>query len=142
MAVLEFLARTAGAGFVAADLAPGRRIVRIAFGSSHLAGRKRRRSGLARHWRPVRFTAIASGERRCFGMHLVHFERLGLRLLGGLLDQFDAREMLHVTFGSALARYGTEIKSTLRANEDAHYAAIEAHFDRHLAAFAEGAEGK
>ena len=62
--------------------------------------------------------------------------------LPDVLDQFDAREMLHVTFGSALARYGTEIKSTLRANEDAHYAAIEAHFDRHLAAFAEGAEGK
>ena len=33
--------------------------------------------------------------------------------LPAVLDQFDAREMLHVTFGSALARYETEIKSTL-----------------------------
>lgn len=53
-------------------------------------------------------------------------------------DQFDAREMLHVTFGSALARYGGAIKATLRAHEEAHYAALEAHFDRHLAAFATG----
>ncbi|MEZ4770474.1 MAG: tagaturonate epimerase family protein [Caldilineales bacterium] len=58
--------------------------------------------------------------------------------LPAVLDQFDAREMLHVTFGSALARYGADIKRTLRANEESHYAAIEAHFDRHLAAFAEG----
>jgi tagaturonate epimerase len=57
--------------------------------------------------------------------------------LPAVLDQFDAREMLHVTFGSALLRYGDAIKATLRSHEDAHYAAIEAHFDRHLAAFAE-----
>lgn len=56
--------------------------------------------------------------------------------LPAVLDQFDAREMLHVTFGSALARYGDAIKATLRAHEEAHYAALEAHFDRHLAAFA------
>ncbi len=58
--------------------------------------------------------------------------------LPAVLDQFDAREMLHVTFGSALQRYGAAIKATLRAHEEAHYAAIEAHFDRHLAAFAGG----
>jgi len=62
--------------------------------------------------------------------------------LPAVLDQFDAREMLHVTFGSALQRYGDAIKTTLRAHEDAHYAAIEAHFDRHLAAFAGKGEGK
>ncbi len=58
--------------------------------------------------------------------------------LPGVLDQFDAREMLHVTFGSALSRYGHDIKATLRVHEEAHYAAIEAHFDRHLASFAIG----
>ena len=58
--------------------------------------------------------------------------------LPAVLDQFDAREMLHVTFGSALTRYGDDIKATLRAHEEVHYAAIEAHFDRHLAAFATG----
>jgi hypothetical protein len=55
-----------------------------------------------------------------------------------VLDQFDAREMLHVTFGSALTRYGDAIKATLRGHEEVHYAALEAHFDRHLAAFATG----
>jgi hypothetical protein len=53
-----------------------------------------------------------------------------------VLDHFDGREMLHVTFGSALARYGGDIKTTLRAHEEAHYSAIQAHFDRHLAPFA------
>ncbi|MEA3334885.1 MAG: tagaturonate epimerase family protein [Chloroflexota bacterium] len=57
-------------------------------------------------------------------------------VLPDVLDQFDAREMLHVTFGSALARYGDQIKAALIANEEAHYAAIETHFDRHLAPFA------
>jgi len=56
--------------------------------------------------------------------------------LPGVPDQFDAREMLHVTFGSALARYGDDIKAALIANEEVHYATIEAHFDRHLAPFA------
>jgi hypothetical protein len=63
-------------------------------------------------------------------------EELTDDVLPAVLDQFDAREMLHVTFGSALQRYGDAIKATLRAHEDAHYAALEAHFDRHLAAFA------
>ena len=55
--------------------------------------------------------------------------------LPDVLDQFDAREMLHVTFGSALARFGNEIKTTLMAHEDAHYAALEHHFNRHLKPF-------
>lgn len=56
--------------------------------------------------------------------------------LPAVLDQFDARQMLHVTFGSALARYGDQLKAVLRAHEEVHYAAIEAHFNRHLAPFA------
>ncbi len=52
-----------------------------------------------------------------------------------LLDQFDARQVLHVTFGSILAAVGGEIKSLLARHEDVHYAALEAHFLRHLAAF-------
>ena len=56
--------------------------------------------------------------------------------LPDVVDQFDAREMLHVTFGSALARYGDVLKAALVAHEDAHYDAIERHFDRHLAPFA------
>ncbi len=49
-----------------------------------------------------------------------------------LLDQFDARQVLHVTFGSMLDRFGGEILSVLAAYEDAHYEALEAHFEKHL----------
>ncbi len=56
--------------------------------------------------------------------------------LPSLLDQFDAREVLHVTFGSALAQFGPEILAALRAHETEHYAALERHFIRHLQPFA------
>lgn len=52
-----------------------------------------------------------------------------------LLDQFDARQVLHVTFGSILATFGDEIKSILAQYEEVHYAALEAHFRRHLQGF-------
>lgn len=55
--------------------------------------------------------------------------------LPALLDQFDARQVLHVTFGSALAAFGVEIKAILARHEEVHYAALETHFRRHLAAF-------
>jgi len=57
--------------------------------------------------------------------------------LSALLDQFDARQVLHVTFGSVLDRFGGEILSVLAANEEAHYAALEAHFEKHLSPFVE-----
>lgn len=56
--------------------------------------------------------------------------------LASLLDQFDAREMLHVTFGSALAAYGGRLLAVLRARPDAYDANLERHFIRHLGAFA------
>jgi tagaturonate epimerase len=56
--------------------------------------------------------------------------------LASLLDQFDAREMLHVTFGSALAAYGERLLAVLRSHPDAYDANLERHFIRHLAAFA------
>ncbi len=49
-----------------------------------------------------------------------------------VLDQFDAREMLHVTFGSALARYGVRLKESLRDHEEAYAAALRTHIGRHL----------
>jgi hypothetical protein len=52
-----------------------------------------------------------------------------------LLDQFDAREVLHVTFGSVLDHYRRRLMETLEAHEEEHYAALEAHFKRHLASF-------
>jgi hypothetical protein len=56
--------------------------------------------------------------------------------LPGILDQFDTREALHVTFGSALAQYGDDIRGTLISHEAEHYAALEAHFIKHLMPFA------
>jgi hypothetical protein len=56
--------------------------------------------------------------------------------LPGVLDQFDTREALHVTFGSALAQYGGDIRGTLISHEAEHYAALEAHFIKHLLPFA------
>jgi hypothetical protein len=55
--------------------------------------------------------------------------------LAGVLDLFDGREVLHVTFGSALDRFRERLLATLDAHEEAYYAALEAHFQRHLAPF-------
>jgi tagaturonate epimerase len=52
-----------------------------------------------------------------------------------MLDQFDSRQVLHVTFGSTLASFGEAIRTTLRAHEQDYYAALESHFVRHLAPF-------
>jgi len=60
--------------------------------------------------------------------------------LASVLDTFDGREALHVTFGSALDRFGSRLKELLAANEEAHYAALEAHFVKHLAPFAPAME--
>ena len=54
------------------------------------------------------------------------------RNLAGLLDQFDARQVFHVTFGAALDRFGPHIHETLRAHENVYYAALETHFKKHL----------
>ena len=61
---------------------------------------------------------------------------LGDADLPGLLDQFDARQVLHVTFGSVLDQFGGRILQALEQNEEAHYALLEAHFVRHLSPFA------
>lgn len=50
-----------------------------------------------------------------------------------LLDEFDARQILHVTFGSALTQFGDEIHSTLRANETDYAVTLQNHFAKHLA---------
>jgi hypothetical protein len=64
-------------------------------------------------------------------------EDLAEDALSGLLNQFDARQVLHVTFGSVLERFGPELRSVLKNHEEAHYAALEAHFEKHLAPFAD-----
>ena len=61
----------------------------------------------------------------------------------GLLEQFDAREILHVTFGSVLTektntgkrRFYDRFMGFLRANPDTYAANLENHFIRHLTPF-------
>ncbi|MGI5917245.1 MAG: tagaturonate epimerase family protein [Anaerolineae bacterium] len=63
--------------------------------------------------------------------------------LESTLDQFDARQALHVTFGSVLnARdssgrelFRGRLYASLNAHEETHYAALEAHIARHLMPF-------
>ena len=49
-----------------------------------------------------------------------------------LLNDFHAREVLHVTFGSALARFGTELKQALLKYETAYIEGLQTHFAKHL----------
>ncbi len=54
-----------------------------------------------------------------------------------LLEDFHAREILHVTFGSVLQddRFRGPFFETLRLNEENYYQLLERHFDRHLSPF-------
>ena len=52
--------------------------------------------------------------------------------LPSLLEDFHAREVLHVTFGSALAQFGVELKAALVKHDDAYFDGLKAHFDKHL----------
>jgi hypothetical protein len=61
---------------------------------------------------------------------------LGDAALPGLLDQFDARQVLHVTFGSVLDRFGARLQEKLFEHENIYHALLEAHFVRHLKPFA------
>ena len=56
--------------------------------------------------------------------------------LESYLNQFDVRQVLHVTYGSALDAHGDAIIRTLKENEEAYYNALEIHFRRHLQPFA------
>ncbi len=64
--------------------------------------------------------------------------------LPDLLTQFDAREILHVTFGSVLTTrteqgewlFYDRFMAVLRANPEAYAANLESHFLRHLQPFA------
>lgn len=55
--------------------------------------------------------------------------------LPDLLNEFDAREVLHVTFGSALHQFRSEIYTTLRDHEDEYAETLEKHFEKHLEPF-------
>ncbi len=48
------------------------------------------------------------------------------------LDDFHAREILHVTFGSALAGHGDEMRSALAKYNDVYQGNLHRHFSKHL----------
>ena len=64
--------------------------------------------------------------------------------LPSLLEQFDAREILHVTFGSVLTartdggqwRFYDQIMELLRTNSEVYATYLQTHFLRHLQPFA------
>lgn len=53
-----------------------------------------------------------------------------------LLDQFDTRQLLHVTFGSILNEHGAALRELLAAHPDDYRAALQRHFARHITPFA------
>ncbi len=55
--------------------------------------------------------------------------------LAALLDERGARQVLHVTFGSILARCGRALVGTLHREEEEHDASIASHLARHLELF-------
>ncbi|MEN8163356.1 MAG: tagaturonate epimerase family protein [Acidobacteriota bacterium] len=55
--------------------------------------------------------------------------------LPDLLEDFDAREVLHVTFGSGLERFGDRLRSALEDNEDLYSEVLATHFKKHLEPF-------
>jgi len=62
--------------------------------------------------------------------------------LSALLDDFDARQVLHVTYGSVLTaedgeRFRSRLLDALRAHESAYEAALARHIGRHLEPFVE-----
>jgi len=64
--------------------------------------------------------------------------------LPALLDQFDTREALHVTFGSVLKaeeagrlRFKDRLMQALAEQEEVHYDTVRAHLARHAEPFAQ-----
>jgi len=65
--------------------------------------------------------------------------------LAGVLDLFDGRQLLHVTFGSVLTardqrgdyRFRNRLLEKLRANEEVYYELLESHLGKHITPFAD-----
>lgn len=55
--------------------------------------------------------------------------------LADLLDEFNARQVLHVTFGSILGQFGDELKAVLTAYTTEYSDMLVRHFVRHLEPF-------
>jgi hypothetical protein len=57
-----------------------------------------------------------------------------------LFSQFDARQVMHVTFDSVLDIYGSQLKDILKANSDLYQVYLKVHFDHHLKPFVSNKE--
>jgi tagaturonate epimerase len=72
--------------------------------------------------------------------HVPGVRRMAAAQLPTLLDDFDARQVLHVTFGSVLTvkaadgsfLFRDRFYAALAAHEEEHYVAVSAHIRRHL----------
>ena len=60
--------------------------------------------------------------------------------LPDLLKQFDARQVLHVTFGSLLDQLGDRLRETLASHEEIYAELLKSHFQQHLSPFGGGEE--
>ncbi len=58
--------------------------------------------------------------------------------LKGMLDEFHSREVLHVTYGSVLDKFGEQLLDVLRRDEEVYYQILEQHIGKHLAPFSYG----
>ena len=61
---------------------------------------------------------------------------MGEMQLGNLLEDFHTRQVLHVTYGSILDRFGKRIKNILVTFEPEYALGLQKHFTKHLAPFA------
>ncbi len=93
---------------------------------------------LAKH-EPDLFTKIYSLGRECYETDKKTYHvSAELNLLPNtedlpsLLEDFHAREVLHVTFGSAIGKFGVELKDELVKHETAYDNGLKTHFDKHL----------
>lgn len=55
-----------------------------------------------------------------------------------LLDQFDARQVLHVTFGSLLDQFHDPLYAVLDAHAETYQDVLKAHFNKHINPFSAG----
>ncbi len=49
-----------------------------------------------------------------------------------MLDQFHSRQVLHVTYGSVLDKFGEQLLEVLEGDEELYYQILQQHIGRHL----------
>ncbi|OGO20310.1 MAG: hypothetical protein A2Z14_18480 [Chloroflexi bacterium RBG_16_48_8] len=70
--------------------------------------------------------------------HAPKIDQFKVDELPRVLDDFHAREILHVTYGSALAQLKDKILASLSENESDYLRVLQEHFVKHLQSFTQG----